>query len=76
MITIKHLQMNQILLLNNPLRVDMPLNKPNQPNPTEFLKRKLAQMQITFDYFTIIYLKFKKGKQKTKTKKILQISKN
>ena len=26
-ITIKHLQINQILALNNPQRVDMPLNK-------------------------------------------------
>ena len=29
MITIKYLQMNQILALNNPLGVDMSLNKPN-----------------------------------------------
>ena len=29
MITIEHLQMNQILTLNNPLGNDMPLNKSN-----------------------------------------------
>ena len=27
---IKHLQMNQILVLNNPEEVDIPFNKPNQ----------------------------------------------
>ena len=30
MITIKHFEVNQISALNNPYRVDMPLNKPNQ----------------------------------------------
>ena len=31
MIIIKNLQSNQISALNNPLGIDMPLNKPNQP---------------------------------------------
>ena len=32
MILIKYLQMNQILVLNNPYEVDMPLNKWTEPN--------------------------------------------
>ena len=35
MITIKHLSMNQILALNNPSEVDMPLNKWTKPNQTK-----------------------------------------
>ena len=32
MITIKHLQINPISSLNNPYRVDMPLNKYTKPS--------------------------------------------
>ena len=51
-----HLQFNQILALNNPLKVDMPLNQPtNQPTKNFFLKTFLGFIIIFKGIFSTRY---------------------